>query len=250
MARALIAGLAALLMLAPAAAAKKPFAYRVKMTFTQTRPWTYHHVQSAPDCVRTDNANGINVVKLGGTAMIGIGPIPATGFGGLAKDHRVGVSTHNVSGSECAPSAVFPSTWRIITETDGSVTASEPTTGCGDKVSKKVSFWTVALKGGKLKLKWDSAVGPEFDPCPDFEGSNDPSPGNELPGSAFRNIAVKVNAAALRHGAKRVVAKGTVVSSAVENCANLVQGCADGVSYEATATVTTTATYVLTRVKS
>jgi hypothetical protein len=160
------------------------------------------------------------------------------------------VRTHNVSGAECAPTAVFPSTWSIITETDGSVTASEPNTGCGDKVSKKVSFWSVALKSSRLKLNWDSAVGPEFDPCPNFEGSNESSPGNELPGSAFRNVAANVDVHALRRGAKRVVAKGTSVASAVENCANLVQGCADGVSYEATAKVTTTVSYVLTRKKS
>jgi hypothetical protein len=249
-ARVLIAGLAALLMVAPVAAAKKPFAYRVKMTFTQTRPWTYYHQQRSPDCVRTENGNGIDVVNLGGTANIGIGPIPATGYGDRAREHRAGAETHNVSGSECAPSAVFPSTWRTVTETDGSVTATEANDGCGDKVSTKFSFWTVTLKSGKLKLKWTSAVGPEFNPCPDFEGSNDPSPGNELPGSAFREIAVKVDVAALRHGKKRVVATGTSVASATENCANLMQGCAPDVSYEATATVTTTAKYVLTRIKS
>jgi len=249
MLRALVVSLGACLVLAPAAAARKPFVYGVKLTFEQTRSWTYHYVQSSPDCVRTENGNGFDDATVTSKASIGIGPLPVTGFGALVKDHRVGTRTHNVSGAECAPSAVFPSTWSTVTETDGSVTATEDNSGCGDKVATKVSFMTVALKGSALKLKWSSAVAPDFDPCPDFEGSNDPSPGNELPIIALRDIAAKVNRAALKHGAHRVVAKGTAEHSATENCANLMQGCADGVSYEATATVKTTLGLVLTRKK-
>jgi hypothetical protein len=247
MSRALLTGIVLCLALAPAAAARKPVAYHVKLTFTQTRPWTYHYVQSSPDCVRTDSGNGIDVVKVTSKSDIGAGPRAATGFGALAHDHRTGTMTHNVSGAECAPSAVFPSTWSTVTETDGSVTATEDHSGCGDKIATKVSFMTVTLKGSALKLKWDSAVAPEFDPCPDFEGSNDPSPGHELPGIAFRNLSVKVNRAAFRRGSRRIVATHTSKRSAVENCSNLTQGCAEGVSYEATATVTTTLKLVLTR---
>jgi hypothetical protein len=249
MARALIAGLAALVVLAPAAQAKKPLVYRVKVTFTQTRPWTYHYVQSSPDCVRTDNGDGLDVVKVVSKAVFTVGPGAASGFGALAEHRRTGSRTHNVSGGECAPTAVFPSTWSIITETDGSVTATESNSGCGDKVATKPSFMTAALKGTKLKLNWDSPVPPEFAPCPYFEGSNDPSPGNELPSAVYRDIAAKVDRGALRRGKRRVTAKGATEQSAVENCANLTQHCADGVSYEATASVKTTVSYVLTRMK-
>ena len=247
--RALVIAVASLVLLVPAAPARKPFVYRVKLSFDQTRSWTYHYQQSSPDCVRTDNGNGLDHVRVTSKADFGLGPVPATGFGALAKDQRTGTRTHNVSGAECAPSAVFPSTWSTITETDGSVTATEDHSGCGDKVATKVSFMTVALKGSAMKLKWNSAVPPEFNPCPEFEGSNDSSPGNELPISAFRNVAAKVNRAALRHGAKRVVAKGTAEHSGVETGANITQGCPEGVSYEATATVKTSLELVFTRKK-
>ena len=203
MLRALVVSLGACLVLAPAAAARKPFVYGVKLTFEQTRSWTYHYVQSSPDCVRTENGNGFDDATVTSKASIGIGPLPVTGFGALVKDHRVGTRTHNVSGAECAPSAVFPSTWSTVTETDGSVTATEDNSGCGDKVATKVSFMTVALKGSALKLKWSSAVAPDFDPCPDFEGSNDPSPGNELPDHRVcaTSPPTALNRAALKHGA-------------------------------------------------
>ena len=178
MLRALVVSLGACLVLAPAAAARKPFVYGVKSTFEQTRSWTYHYVQSSPDCVRTENGNGFDDATVTSKASIGIGPLPVTGFGALVKDHRVGTRTHNVSGAECAPSAVFPSTWSTVTETDGSVTATEDNSGCGDKVlATKVSFMTpLALKGSALKLKCEQRGRcPDFDPLPRLRGPpNDP----------------------------------------------------------------------------
>lgn len=235
----------ALLFVAPGASAKV-HQYRVKLSFTQTRPWTYYYQQSAPDCTRTNQGHGLDVARVSGTVPF----IPnhgASGFGMVGKYTRTGVMSHTVAGSECAPSAVFPSTWRIDSETAGTVTASEPTTGCGPK-TPKVSFGTVEFAGNHVVLAWDSAPIPEFDPCPFVEHSNDASSGNTLPGADYRDIVLKVQRSELRAGKRRVTATGDSAKGATETCANLTQHCPSGVTYNATASVDSAAIATFIRV--
>ena len=47
--------LGALLLVVPGASAKV-HQYRVKLSFTQTRPATYYHQQASPECTRSDLA--------------------------------------------------------------------------------------------------------------------------------------------------------------------------------------------------
>jgi hypothetical protein len=238
------------LVLAPVAAAKpasKPPIYNVKMTFTQHRLWTYYYQQTAPDCTRTDDGHGSEdaIAKAKATFTMAARGRSGTGFGATGTDSLVGSRTHTVAGATCAPSAVFPSTWSKIAEADGTVTYAEPTSGCGPQPTK-VSFSTLELKGKTLNYEWDSAPLPDFGECPDFQGSNQAQPGHELPGSQWLDVSAKVDRRALLAGKHKVTATGAVEISETETCANIVQGCAEGVTYNATGSLKTEAKFVFT----
>jgi hypothetical protein len=239
--------LALLTGVAPASA--RTHDYRVKLTFTQTRPWTYHYQQTAPDCTRTDDAHGLDVVKLSGTALLNAAERGVAGFGLEGKHDRTGERTHTVAVGECAASAVFPSTWSTTSEAGGTVTATEPTTNCGPK-SPRTNFPTLTLVGSHLLLRWDTDPTPDFKGCPFFDGANESSSGNQLPGQAYRDVVLKVPRSQLRAGKRRVTASGTAKVAATETCANLTEPCAPGVTYDATASVDTAVNAVLTRTGS
>lgn len=226
----------------------KPFVYRAKVTFTQTRPWTHHYEQVSTDCVRTDDGNGQDVVKLSGTGKLGISNGGVAVLDLTGKHTRTGIETHTVSGAECAPSAVFPSTWSLVTQTAGTVTMSEPNVGCGPK-NPKTSFPTLKLSRSRLILHWGSDPTPDFKDCPYFEGANEASSGNSLPGPEYRDVELKVRRSQLKAGKRRVTATGGSNESAIETCSNLQQPCPDGVTYNATASVDPTVKVVLTRVR-
>jgi len=237
--------LGAWLLFAPSASGKV-HNYRVKLTFTQTRPWTYYLQRTSPDCTRTDQGNGLDVAKVS-ASLPGVAYRGGTGFGMVGKYTRTGAMTHTVAGSQCAPSAVFPSTWRIDTTTAGTVTASEATPGCGPK-TPKVSFGTVEFAGSHLVLQWDSAPIPEFAGCPFEEHSNQASPGNTMPGPNYRDVVLKVSRSQLRAGKRLVTATGESTKGATETCGNVTQGCAEGVTYIGTASVHSSATATFTRI--
>jgi hypothetical protein len=235
---------AALLVLVPGASAKV-HNYRVKLTFTQTRPSTYYHQLATPECTRTEQGHGLDVVSLQDTFLLPVhGPAP---FAMVGKYTRTGVMTHTVTGSECAPSAVFPSTWRIDSTTAGTVTASEATTGCGPKTAT-INYGTLEFAGSHLIVAWEREQIPEFDPCPFIEHSNDASRGNTLPGADYRDVVLKFHRSELRAGKRHVTATGESTKGATETCANLTQHCADGVTYNATASVHSSVTAAFTRV--
>ncbi len=250
MRRAIAIGAAAAICLAlaaPAAAKPKP-SYKVEMTFTESRTWTYHYEQTSPDCTRTDDGNGSEDVTFKGKALMTLerGGRGVAGFSVKGTDARVGARTHTVAGPECAASAVFPSTWSKIAEAAGTVTYAEPNTGCGPKKTG-VSFPTLELKRKNLAYEWDSnAAVPNFGECPNFEGSNEAQPGQELPSSQWPDITAKVDRQALLKGKRKVTATGTVEISRIETCANLVQGCPEGVSYSATGSMKADAKFVFT----
>lgn len=239
--------LVALLVIAPGASAKA-YSYRVKMSFSQTRSWTYHYEQTSPDCTRTDDGHGLDVVKATDTARIGSSNRSVAGFGLAANHTRTGERNHTVSGAECAPSATFPSTWSLVTQAAGTVTMAEPVTGCGPKKTK-ASFPTLELAGSHMVLEWPADPTPDFGICPYFDGANESSSGNRLPGSNYRDVVLKISRKQLRAGKRRVVATGTSKRAATETCANLVEPCAEGVSYSATGTVEATVKAVLTRTR-
>jgi hypothetical protein len=217
------------------------------MTFTQHRTWTYYHQQTSPDCTRTDDGNGSEDAtfesKAGLTLQSGRG---VAGFGVKGIDSRVGTMSHTVSGAECAPAQTFPSTWSIVAEGPGTVTATEPNSGCGPKETT-VSFPTLELKGKQLSYQWDSnAAVPHFADCPNFEGSNDAQPGHELPGSQYVDISAEVDRRALMAAKHKVTAIGTVDVDETETCQNIVQPCPEGVTYNATGALKAEAKFVFT----
>lgn len=218
----------------------------MKLTFHQTRPWTYHFQQTSPDCTRTDDGDGLDVVSVKGKALLNATERGVAGFGLVGTHTRTGQRTHTVSGGECAASAVFPSSWSLVTQTEGTVTAAEPNTGCVPKPAK-ANFPTLTLVGSHLVLEWDTDPTPEFDDCPFFDGANEASSGNRLPGQTYRDVVLKVSRRKLRAGKRRVTATGTSERAATETCANLTEPCASGVSYNATASVDAGATAVLIR---
>jgi hypothetical protein len=241
------AALALLTGVAPASA--RTHAYRVKLTFTQTRPWTYHYQQTSPDCTRTIDGHGLDVVTLSDTAVLSAAERGVANFGLRGKDVRTGERTHTVAGGECAASAVFPSTWSTTSEAGGTVTATEPNSGCGPK-SPRTNFPTLTLVGSRLLLRWDTDPTPEFKDCPFFDGANESSPGNQLPGQPYLDAVLTVSRSQLRAGKRRVKARGTARRAATETCANLTEPCAAGVTYDATASVEATVDAVLTRTGS
>ncbi|MDX6514164.1 MAG: hypothetical protein QOE36_3668 [Gaiellaceae bacterium] len=234
--------------------AKKAQVFRVSITFTQTRPWTYYHQQvSGPDpiCTRTEERNGADTAHITASTLFTYLPgyKSSVGFGIKGTHGRVGAGTSTVAGADCAPSAVFPSTWSIISETGGTVTASEPHNGCGTK-QVRISFPTLDLVGKKLRLRWTDTSQPEFNPCPYFEGSNEAQDGHELPGSAYLPITAPISLAALKKASvKRITTSGTAKEAETETCANIQQGCPEGVTYNASASVASSATFVLVRVR-
>lgn len=234
----------ALLFLVPGASAKA-HNYRVKLTFTQTRPATYYHQMATSECTRTEQGHGLDVVTLSDTFQLPVyGP---AGFAMVGKYTRTGVMTHTVTGSQCAPSAVFPSTWRIDSTTAGTVTASESTTGCGPKTAT-INYGTLEFAGSHLIVAWDREQIPEFDPCPFIAHSNDASSANTLPGADYRDVVMKIQRSELRAGKRHITTTGESTKGATETCANLVQHCPVGVTYNATASVHASATAVFTRI--
>jgi hypothetical protein len=170
------------------------------------------------------------------------------GFGAVAMHKREGQRNTTVSGAECAPSAVFPSSWSKISEGEGTVTYAEPNTGCGPKKTK-VGFPSATISGGKLRLSFsDGPLPPDFD-CPYFDGSNEAAEGHELPGATYRETTAKINLARLRAGARKVTATGSAEVDEIETCANIQQGCPEGVTYNASASVKTQLKMVFTRLR-
>jgi len=72
--------------------------FRVAITFTQTRPWTYYHQQvstSSPVCTRTEQRNGADTVHITGSTLFTYQPgVKSTaGFGITGAHGRTGVGT-------------------------------------------------------------------------------------------------------------------------------------------------------------
>lgn len=234
--------------------------FRVKMTFTQRRPWTHYYQQVSttdPVCTRTTQGNGLDVAKFHATVVTYL-PVrngrvrprvtEPIGVTILGTHTRTGVQTNTVAGAQCAPTAVFPSTWRIISEVGGSVTATEPVTGCGTKPAR--SYWpSLTLVGTKLRLKWGSyASPPGFKNCPFFEGSNDVKEGAGLPSVSYLDLNAPASLAALGGRQRRITFVAKRALSATETCDTLASACPEGITYNATATIDATATYVFVRV--
>lgn len=249
-----LSALCTMLVLAPgASAAKKPYAYNVKLNFNQSRPWDYHHTLDTepgitPSCSRTDEGSGLDSVKVKGTALLNITPGGVAGFFMKGRHTRTGQMTHTVTGAECAPAAVFPSTWSQDTTVAGTVTATEPADHCGAK-HPNANFPTLELAGSHLVLEWDSNPTPDFKDCPYFDGVSEASPGHRLPGDAYRDVVIRLPRKQLHAGKHKIEASGTSSKSANENCANLVQHCDADTTYDATASVDAEAKVVMTRVK-
>jgi hypothetical protein len=227
--------------------------FRLQMTFIQHRPWTYHYEQVGgveEICTRTTDGQGSDDLRLTGSGSL---VLPQSGRpsaflnGATGKNSRVGTMTTTVGGATCARSAVFPSTWRIITQIDTSVTAAAPTTGCGRQTI--VKFPSFKLSGNTLRVRWTSTGKvPDFKDCPFFDGANEASEGNMLPKGDVFDVSAKINLRALRNAARRRgTASGEVKLGATETCANLQQPCPDGVSYHASGSVEGTVKFVFTR---
>jgi hypothetical protein len=222
------------LVLAPVAVAKpapKPLPYTVEVDFIQTREWTYYHQQVGPECTGTDEGNGSDRATLKAKGLFNL-QSARRGFAGLGAKgihSRVGTMTHttgtpNYPGASCGGPAT---------------TTTEPVTGCGPTQTKAI-FATLDLIGKKLLLQWESSASvPDFD-CPYFDGSNEATSANALPGATYRDvIATGVDRKELLAATKRqpAVATGNSQISRFESCANLVEPCSEGVSYDASATV-------------
>ena len=221
------------------------------MTYTQKRPWTHYFQQvstSPPTCTRTTKGNGLDDVTLRATAFLNYQPgaKSSTGVGVEGTHKRIGVETLSVAG-ECAPTHVFPSTWRIISEVGGTTTAAAPTSGC-KRSQARPSYATIDVVRNRLRLRWTDTSIPSFSNCPYFDGANEASKGNELPGPFYIDVQAPISLKALANTAtKRISASGTAKLGATETCANLQQNCAPGVSYTATGRVEARVKFVLVR---
>ena len=221
----------AVLIVVPVASAKV-YSYKVALDFEQTRTWTYHYEQvtATPSCTSTDDGNGLDAAVAGGKALINSSQGSVAGFGLEGEHTRTGTMSHAVGGSEC--------------ETENS---SDPTTGCGDK-PLKANFPTLTVAGRHLVLEWDSNPTPDYSDCPYFDGANEASPGNQLPGSAYRDVEIKLPRKAMKRGKKVITGTGEDSKAATETCANLVEPCPVGVSYNATGEVNAKAEVKLKRI--
>jgi hypothetical protein len=242
------------------ACAPRPCAvFRVKITFTQKRPWTYYHQQVAgpdPICTRTAQGNGLDVAKLHATGFVTLplrngrvrpGRYPVANVTMQGTHTRTGVETHTVAGAECAPTAVFPSTWRIVSEVGGTVTAAESVAGCGTK-PVRAAWPSLVLAGTKLRLDWSSyASPPDFKDCPLAEGASDVPDDAGLPSVSYLDLSAPVSLAALGRRPRRIAFVAKDSPAATETCGTLISGCPEGVTYNATATIDATATYVFVR---
>lgn len=218
--------------LAAAKPAPKPRSYTVEMEFTQTRNWTHYYQQVGDQCSVTDEGNGSDTATLKAKALFNLTSARRgfAGFGAKGTHSRVGTGTFtagtpNFPGADCGG----PQT-----------TTLDPVSGCGP-VQTKAVFGTVDLVGKKVLVQWDSSASvPDFPDCPYFDGSNESTPANALPGAGYRDvIATGIDPKDLLKATKRkpAVANGQSEIARAETCANLVQGCAEGVTYNATATV-------------
>ena len=136
---------------------------------------------------------------------------------GAGVYERVGTMTHTVSGAEC--------------DTAGT-TETESTAGCGEKDTLR--YAKVTLSGRKLTLHWTSGgSAPRFE-CPYFGGTDDAAAGEELPGDALLDATITFDPTPLRRGVRRVTVAQRVVRNGIQDCASLVQGCSEGVSFRAT----------------
>lgn len=227
--------------------------FKLQMIFTQHRPWTRHYQQVSdtdPICIRTEEGNGSDEIRMRGTGRLILpraGRPSVTLSGATGVEIRSGVETSNVAGASCAPSAVFPSTWSIVTQIDGSVSASAPTTGCGRQPI--VQFPNLEFSGNRIRLHWTSnGKVPEFKSCPFFDGANEASEGNQLPKGDLFDVTAKVGLNALRNASRRrVTASGVARLGATETCANLQEPCGQGISYTATGSVESTVQFVFVR---
>lgn len=227
--------------------------FTVQMTFVQKRPWTRHYQQVSdtdPVCIRTEDGSGHDEIRMSGKGSLVVprtGPPSVTLDGATGVETRSGTETWNLAGASCTPSAVFPSTWSIVTQIDGSVSGTAPTTGCGRKPI--VKFPSLSLSGSSLRMRWTSSGKvPEFTSCPFFDGANEASEGNMLPKGDVFDVSAKVNLRALRNVAKRrVTASGLIRLGATETCANLQQPCPVGVTYSATGSVEGRVEFVFVR---
>ncbi|MEA2426295.1 MAG: hypothetical protein QOH13_2705 [Thermoleophilaceae bacterium] len=242
---------AAALALAPAGQAEHAIAskskalpreYKVTLVYTQVRKWTHFYEQRS-DCTRTTHGNGQDIIKLTGTGSVGLpvrggrvvlGLYPA-GMTLSGSWNRVGQSAIDRGGTDCGP--------------DGPTTETQPTDGCGT-FPITLQFATLEVNPRSSRLTWQSGKSPAFTGnCPQFDGANDVAPGQQnLPGNQLWPLTIRFPAR-LRDP-KRVVANGGETHNAHESCATLNEPCDPDTSYDATASVETTAKVTLVRAKT
>jgi hypothetical protein len=226
--------LALALLAAPADAKKpkpKPPSFKMSLTFSQERPWTYHYRQSG-SCTLTDNSNGSDAVELFGNAKITVraGQTPVAGYSLRGKHTRTGAGQHEASGADC--------------EAPG--TTNLPAGGCGRQKVKLV-FATVELVGKKLRLHFESHELPKWE-CPFFDGADDASEASRLPSAVYRDVTAPISLKAINNRKKHSIATtGDSEQTRQESCATLVSGCDKDLEYNATASVKTTVDFILVR---
>jgi hypothetical protein len=216
-----VVAVAALAMPAPAAVeSSTTYRYDVQLAFTQLGEWTYEGLLAATPCTRADSGFGSDKVRLGAGAPFAPGRGGRNGVAVLSaagQHERVGTMTHTVSGGECATAGT---------------TETESIAGCGSKDTLR--YAKVTLSGRKLTLRWDRSMSaPQFG-CPYFGGNDDAAPGQELPGDAYLDATITFDPTPLTRGVKKVVVAKRVVRHGIQDCASLLQGCSEGVSFRAT----------------
>jgi hypothetical protein len=224
--------------------------FRVQVSFKQHRVWTHHTSATNEECSRFASGNGSDDAELLEVGKASFSTIPShpghfavagVAMGGSVT--KLGTASQSLSGPKCAPTTYFPSTWRIVTETGGGSTATEPATGCGTKKISVPKFPSLDLKGSTLHLDWQSSPEPpSFDPCPDFDGANDLAPdAKSMPNNNFSAVDIPVDLAAIANPKRhKFTARGSATYSAIENCQALAGGtCPPDTTYEATGTVET-----------
>jgi len=197
----------------------KAYNYVVHVSFEQKGNWTYDGLLAATPCTLADAGFGSDRVRLGAITpfVLGRGARPGVTLLSLAGPYeRVGTMTHTVSGAEC--------------DTAGT-TQTESTAGCGEKDT--LGYAKLTLSGRKLTLHWTPGwSAPRFE-CPYFGGSEDAADGAGLPGEAFLDATITFDPTPFRLGTRRFAVAKRVVQEATQDCASLVQGCSEGVSFRA-----------------